>query len=312
VTDKREERKEIDSLTINIMNTAFYISVTDCLQKNWKDVISDWLHYVEKEWSRFRTNNELYRINQLKIGEKVIVSPPLIDVLQHAEYYRQKTGGFFSPYLLPQLQFHGYAYSFPFHSGNPANGKTPAVTDPETSLFRLDRKSSTVERLAPGQIDLGGIGKGYAVQSAANWLKNIGGAKAGIVDGGGDITVWSDGRKTWKIGVADPFNTDRDIAQYMLKNGSFATSNIIYRSWIQGNRKKHHLLNGKTGKPVGTTIIQATVITDNCLDTEVMAKLCFMETGQTLTSLLTSINSNYTILLVNENGKLIHSSGGAL
>ncbi|WP_066313732.1 FAD:protein FMN transferase [Bacillus sp. FJAT-29814] len=310
--DKREERKELDCLTIQIMNTDFYIAVTDCLQKNWKDVISGWLHYVEKEWSRFRTDNELARINQLKTGEKVIVSPPLIDVLLHAESYRQKSGGFFSPYLLPQLQFHGYAHSFPFRLGKPETGKPPAVFDVQISPFRFNRKASTVERAAPGQIDLGGIGKGYAVQATANWLKNIGGAKTGIVDGGGDIIVWSDGSKTWTIGVANPHDTDLDITQYRIQNGSLATSNIIYRSWMQGNEKKHHLINGKTGQPVGTTIIQATAITDNCLDAEVMAKLCFMEKGQTLASLLTAINPNYTILLVNENGNMIHSSGGAL
>jgi FAD:protein FMN transferase len=305
VTGKQKEAKEFDSLTVNIMNTTFYISVNDCQLKNWKDVMNGWLHYVANEWSRFRTDNELGRMNSLKIGEKMTVSPPLIDVLKHAEYYRQKSGGFFSPYLLSQLQFHGYAASFPFQTVNLVHGELPSVTDQETCPFHFNKTSSTVERMAPGQLDLGGIGKGYAVQAAVNWLKNIGGAKAGIVDGGGDITVWSDGRKTWKIGVAHPYDTEQEIAHYRMKNGSIATSNIVYRSWVQGNKKKHHLLDGKTGQPVNTSFIQATVVTDNCLDAEVMAKLCFMEDGQRLASMLRTINPNYSTLLIDEYGKTI-------
>ena len=127
------------------------------------------------------------------------------------------------------------------------------------------------------RFNLGGIGKGYAVESAASWLKQFAGATNGIVDGGGDISVWSNDEKEWKIGISDPFDQDTDIKQITLKNGSIATSNIVYRSWWQGNQKKHHIINGKTGKPVDSEILQATVVTTNCLDAEVSAKLCFME-----------------------------------
>lgn len=312
MTGKLKEAKEYDTLTVNVMNTTFYISVTECKLKNWKDVINEWLNYIAKEWSRFRSDNELDQINQLKIGERIKVSPPLVDVLQHAESYRKNSDGLFSPYLLPQLQFHGYATSFPFQTANLIYGELPAVVEQDTSPFVFDMTLSSVERLASGQIDLGGIGKGYAVQAAAKWLKNTAEAKAGIVDGGGDITVWSDGRKIWNIGVAHPTDTDREMTQYRIKNGSLATSNIVYRSWVQGNKKKHHLINGKTGQPVNTNIIQATVMTSNCLDAEVMAKLCFMKTGQPLDSLLRTINPNYSILLVDEFGKTICPEGGAV
>ena len=74
------------------------------------------------------------------------------------------------------------------------------MIDSKTSPFLFDPKQITVIRTSEGKVDLGGIGKGYTVQAAARWLKNIGGASAGMVDGGGDMTVWSDGLKEWKIG----------------------------------------------------------------------------------------------------------------
>ncbi|WP_342431510.1 hypothetical protein [Neobacillus sp. FSL H8-0543] len=61
-------------------------------------------------------------------------------------------------------------------------------------------------------------------------------SKYGIVDGGGDMAMWSNGDKTWKIGVMDPFDEEKHIG-FFIKNGGIATSNIIYRSWMQGESK---------------------------------------------------------------------------
>lgn len=300
----RPEEHELDFMTFEAMNTSFYLAVLSCKQENWKDVMRGWFHYVENEWSRFRPGSELDRINKMKVGERTEVSPPLFDVLTRAEEYRIKTNGLFSPYLLPLLEFHGYRQSFPFQSSSPAHCKMPAVFNRENAPFHLDKVSETIKKMDEGQIDLGGIGKGYAVQAAAGWLQQTGQAGSGIVDGGGDMTVWSDGQKEWKIGVAHPTNHTLEAAQFGIKNGSVATSNILYRSWLQGNQKKHHLLNGKTGLPVESGIIQATVITTDCLDAEVMAKLCFMEEGKELQDLLQQLNPVYSVLTIDKENRI--------
>ncbi|WP_256236646.1 FAD:protein FMN transferase [Bacillus sp. EB600] len=297
---KQEDHSLEDTLHLNAMNTSFYIRVKDCQRKEWKNVISAWILYVEKEWSRFRTDNELYRLNELKAGEQMIVTSPLFDVLQKAEAYRQNTNGLFSPYLLPQMQFHGYEQTFPFTATIQQEHSLPCIFNDINAPFEFLQNTGSVKRTAAGKIDLGGIGKGYAVQSAARWLKEIGQARAGIVDGGGDITVWSDGEEKWKIGVAHPFKKEQEIAQFRLKNGSVATSNTIYRSWLQGNEQKHHILNGRTGLPVESPIIQATVFSENCLDAEVAAKLCFMVNPFEWKK----ITNTYKLLLVDQDGKI--------
>ncbi len=299
------EMDKLDTLTFEAMNTSFYFAVIECSIPNWKEVIQGWVQYVDKEWSRFVDDNELDFINRLEIGGKSSVTPPLLYVLLRAEEYRMRTNGLFSPYLLPQLEFHGYQHSFPFHSSSPIFPVMPPVYKNDSAPFIFDINFGIVERRANGQIDLGGIGKGYAVQAAARWLKMAGETKAGIVDGGGDITVWSNGEKDWKIGVAHPYEKEKEIAHFWIKNGSIATSNIVYRSWKQGNEQKHHLLNGKTGLPAVSDLIQATVITENCLDAEVMAKLCFMEKEDSLRKLLNGINPVYSLLLVKADGKII-------
>ncbi|MEH7076787.1 FAD:protein FMN transferase [Neobacillus drentensis] len=304
--DKQEGLKPSESLTFTAMNTTFFIEVTNCSMPNWKEVIHGWIQYVEKEWSRFQgKNNELGQLNQLAIGEKMILSPPLFDILHRAEDYRQKTSSTFSPYLLPQLQYHGYESTFPFTMSRWVGNEMPPLFENVNSPFLFEPHSNTVMRTTAGKVDLGGIGKGYAVQAVARWLKNIGGASTGMVDGGGDMTVWSDGNKEWKIGVAHPHHKEVEITQFRIKNGSIATSNSIFRSWTQGNVRKHHILNGRTGLPAENTIIQATVITENCLDAEVGAKICLIEDVSNIKHQLKRLNPASSFLLINNQGEVL-------
>ena len=297
--------KSGNKLSFQAMNTNFFVSISNSSILNWKEHIVTWFEYVEKEWSRFRENNELSVLNNTKIGETLVLSPPLFDVLVKSDGYHQKTTGFFSPYLMEQIQHHGYDRSFPFVKSEVKEPKSFQSGANQTAPFKFNKAELSVTRVANGKVDLGGIGKGYAVESAANWLQRFADANYGIVDGGGDISVWSNGEKDWKIGIADPFDEKKEIKQITLKNGSVATSNIVYRSWKQGNEKKHHILNGQTGLPVDTGIVQATVVTSNCLDAEVCAKLCFMENGPALKELLTNISTNYKAVLIQRDGKLI-------
>lgn len=301
----QEDLKSETELAFKAMNTDFYISISNSEVDDWKDQLIDWFSYVDREWSRFNSDNELARLNGLTMGQTLTLSPPLFDVLQKAENYRLKTGGRFSPYLAKQLQYHGYQQSFPFQIAEPNLKAIGALV--QECPFLYDTSQYTATRKSEGQVEFGGLGKGYAVEAAMIWLKTQAKANSGIVDGGGDMSLWSDGEKEWTIGIADPFDPNRTIRQITLKNGSVATSNIIYRSWQQGNEKKHHILNGMTGMPVETDIIQATVITTNCLDAEVLAKLCFMENSKVLNQSFANVFRHFEYILVDQNGDLMIS-----
>lgn len=303
--ETQEGLKSGNVLVFKAMNTDFYVEISNSTIVNWKEQLLEWFDYVDREWSRFNHDNELARLNGAKMGQTVMLAPPLFDVLQKAEYYRQRTAGRFSPYLLNLLQFHGYDQTFPFVIAKAAPQNKQELV--QNCPFIYDPEQNSATRIGEGQVELGGLGKGYAVEAAMVWLKNHAQAQSGIVDGGGDISVWSTGPKVWKIGIVDPYNPNRELRQITMKNGSIATSNIIYRSWQQGSEKKHHILNGKTGLPVKTDIIQATVITENCLDAEVAAKLCFMEKDKKLEENIRKFVQNFKCVLVNEQGRILIS-----
>lgn len=276
MTAKRKERNGVgcvDTLTLQIMNTEFYLAMPKGVRFAWKDEAEKWLQYVAKEWSRFQSDNELAQLNSLEVGETLRISSLLYDCLVQADRYYQRSNGLFSPYLKRQLELHGYNQSFPFDKVNSVDLQNKPMIVDQPFQFLGDEK---VMKIAPQEIDLGGFAKGYAIEKLANWLEQKVSPDFGCIDGGGDMKMWSSGEKTWTIGVADAWDVDKEISSIKLKTGAIATSNRVYRSWLQGITKKHHLLNGQTGQIANTEVVQASVVTSSLCDAEVGAKLCFL------------------------------------
>ena len=274
-----EKRKDlngvgcVETLALQIMNTEFYIAMPKGVHDTWKDKAEKWLQYVAKEWSRFRPSNELSQLNDLKIGETLCINSMLYDCLVQADNYFELTQGLFSPYLKMQMEQHGYHVSFPFIAAPSTTYQNKSLVARKPFQFLGNQQ---VMKVAEQEIDLGGFAKGYAIEKLANWLKEEISADFGLIDGGGDMQMWSAGEKTWTIGVADALDIDKEISSIKMKTGAIATSNRVYRSWMQGTTKKHHLLNGQTGEVVETNVLQASVVTTSLCDAEVGAKLCFL------------------------------------
>lgn len=263
------------ALNMEAMNTRFYVDLFPNESTDWQDSFITWIRYVEKEWSRFLPNNELALINEAKQGIALSVSEPLFDVLFLADYFYHKTKGLFSPYLLHVIEAHGYNRSFPFKQSNREMEIVPIV---EENPLIFNKEEGVFTKNTQQKIDLGGIAKGYSVDSAAIWLRDEIGAEGGIVDGGGDMFLWSNGNKEWRIGITDPFNEEKQLTTIQINNGAIATSNKIYRSWMQEGEKKHHLLNGRSGKPANTEVVQATAIAKTCTEADIAAKMaCIIE-----------------------------------
>jgi FAD:protein FMN transferase len=292
--------ENMEPYTAKLMNTEFYIEVSDQTVQDWKAQIGDWLSYVDSQWSRFQKNNELDQINQAPKGIELVLSPPLYDVLRMADQYRIQTQDRFSPYLKNALEQQGYNRSFPFLSSE----STPLKHFHLEEHPFLFKEGFTVIKNTDRQIDLGGIGKGYAVHGAAKWLQEHG-ADYGLVDGGGDMTVWSNRNKQWKIGVTDAWDSSKEIGVFTLEHASMATSNRVYRSWSAGNKQKHHLLDGRTGEVVQSDIVQATVIAETCVEAEVAAKMCFLLKSEEREHWFKTQMPNVHYLLVKTDGEII-------
>lgn len=101
------------------------------------------------------------------------------------------------------------------------------------------------------EVDLGGFGKEYAADRAAQMLKEKGIA-SGYVNLAGDMRFLGPkpSGEPWLIGIQDPRHTDQVIATLPMSHGGLATSGDYERYFESNGQRYCHVLNPLTGWPV--------------------------------------------------------------
>jgi FAD:protein FMN transferase len=117
--------------------------------------------------------------------------------------------------------------------------------------IRLNPRDQTVELLVPGmRLDMGGIGKGYAVDEALKVLQQHGISSA-LVDGGGNVAVSQPppGRQQgWQVAIGVAGKPTHDTSHYIhLKGDAIASSGDIYQYVDLDGQRYSHILDPQTG-----------------------------------------------------------------
>lgn len=261
----------------NAMDTVIEIAGTGKIDVfEWEQEIKNWFEQFENICSRFRPNSELSILNNQPTDTVIQIESTLYEILKKANDYAAKTDYYFSPYLGSALKAYGYYQTF-----NEIKDKSDLQIKP----YQFEREADEpivflpvmngVIKKVDAEIDLGGIAKGWSVDKVASIVKKIG-LENGIVNAGGDIFVWGEEVRTIGVQHPDPEFSDKDIIQFKIRNGGIATSNKLYRSWNASGKRLHHILNGKTGSPSESEIVQATVLSTNTAEADVLAKILCM------------------------------------
>ena len=227
----------------------------------------------EQALSRFRPDSELSRLNE-RAGEPVPVSALLYDVVSTSVQAAEATGGAFDPTLLRQLVRIGYSAPFESMRGEAALPLAgfPAPGGSWRSIA-LDPGAGTVTLPAGCSLDFGGIAKGMAVDAALDLLDEREVAPA-LVSAGGDLAVRGlpPDAPFWSVLVGD----DPDGQVVQLVRGALATSGVARRTWLQGGRRRHHLLDPATGESAEGDLREVTVAASTCTSAEVAATAAFV------------------------------------
>lgn len=174
----------------------------------------DLVDRLESELSRFIPNSDIGRINHLAAGETIRVSPSTMDCLVLGRGVFDLTDGAFDISIgtgLPSLEF-----------------------DPVDCTVRATE--------AGVQVDLGGIGKGYAVDRMAKVLEEWG-LEASLVHGGFSSVLALEppaGRDGWALTLSDPSASSRVLSRLSVRQAALAASGV---------RKRDHIVDARTGEP---------------------------------------------------------------
>lgn len=259
---------------------------------------------IEVKYSRFRDSSVVSEINRNAGRTPVAVDEETENLVRSALELSRLTAGRFDPTVGVLRR----AWDF-------RSGRVPGAAEVEELLDLVDAENVSIRdgtvflRRAGMEIDLGGVGKEYAVDRAAKVLLDEG-IRAAVVNFAGDVrTIGSrgDGRP-WSVGVRDPRRENRAVFSVrVLLDAGIATSGDYERSFVSDGTRYHHILDATTGWPsrgvASATVVAGTAFRAGCFSTA--AFLLGREAGLALLEETSGVDG----ALVTEDGAILATSG---
>ena len=241
----------------------------------------DLVEQLEGQLTIYRETSEIMAINRRAAGEAVPVEPGLFALLQRAVELFRQTGGAFDITSGPLSKVWGFYRR---------QGSMPDAEEVRSTLalvgsqfLELDGAKQTIRFQQPGiELNLGAIGKGYALDRAADVL-----AQAGATDfliHGGNSSVLARGSRQiancelqnanlqleidrsqfaisagWSIALRHPLRPEIRLVEFRLVNQALGTSGSGTQFFHYQGRRYGHILDPRTGWPA-EQVLSATVI----------------------------------------------------
>ncbi len=245
-----------------IMGTFAEVSIYSNDEKTAGKAIEESLDEMERMdriMSNYKKDSELSRLNKKAGKAPVPCNGELLDVIERSQYYSELSGGAFDITVSPIVALWGFFCE---------KGHVPPDKEIEKVLPAVSYKNIVINKSKDTkkpatiffkniqtQMDLGAIGKGYAVDKALEIIRKYG-ISNGCINLGGNIYVLGTppGKNAWKIGVQHPRNSGEILGYLELKNEATATSGDYERFFEFNGKRYSHIINPQTGRPVSGTI----------------------------------------------------------
>lgn len=254
---------EIVKLGWRAMNTRFEVALwgrdTAYLTAACEEAQRE-IEALDHQLSFYRDDSDIRELNVFAAKGPVTIEPRLFGLLQRAKELSEATGGAFDITVAPLLRAWGMTG---------AGGQVPTEEDLEAAraitgweLVELDPERRTVHFLREGvQIDLGAIGKGYAIDRAVELLRDSE-IPGGLIHGG-TSTVAAIGPQPdgspWQIAIQDPANPEASVGTAELANEALSVSAVHGKFFTEGDERFGHVLDPRLGRPVQSALLAAVI-----------------------------------------------------
>jgi len=236
----------------------------------------DLVHVLEDQMSVYREGSELSSINRRAAGEPVEVESRLFDLLDEARRVCEATDGAFDPTSGPLIALWSDCRQ---QARIPTDAEIAGAlqrTGIEGLLFDADKR--TVQYKRPGvELNLGGIGKGYALDRAGSLL-NDRGYSDWLVHGGHSSLLASgdhQGRGGWPVGIRNPLFPNTRLATILLRDQALSSSGSGVQSFRHDGRRYGHILDPRSGWPV-ENMLSVTVVAPTAAQADALSTAFFV------------------------------------
>ncbi len=235
---------------------------------------------LEMQLTVYRDDSEVARLNAEAHLGPVAVEPGLFDLLARAVGLWRETGG---------------AYDVTSGALSNAWGFTRGprrVPDPEALAVARDRTGSGHLRLDPSArtvafdrpgivVNLGSIGKGYAVDRAADairahWFPTpaiIHGGRSSLYALGSPPDPFAD---RWSVAVRNPLDPESPVGTLRLRDRGMGTSGAAFQRFEEGGRAYGHLIDPRTGEPPEAGPLAVTVLAPTAAEADALSTAFYL------------------------------------
>lgn len=230
---------------------------------------------IEQKFSRYRDDNIVHALNTAQ-GRPVTVDAETARLLDFAVTLHTLSDGRFditSGVLRRAWKFDG-------SDRVPTQAAIDALL-PQVGWHQVRWENPVLTLPAGMEIDLGGLGKEYAVDRVFTLLAGMTDA-ALLVNFGGDLRARGPRRdgSAWQVGIETPGHEQQATETLALVNGGLATSGDARRFLLKDGVRYGHILDPHTGWPVQGGPRSATLLAADCVQAGMYATLTLLAGAQ--------------------------------
>ena len=215
---------------------------------------------VESLFSVYLEDSQIAKINRSRPNEAVKIDPEVFGLIERSIGYSEDTGGAFDITVKPLVDLWRRVKD---------SKVLPEEKDVDEARSRvgwnkvvMDKGGMTISfRVSGMSMDMGGVAKGYATARAVKVLRDNGIRNAMVVSGG-DIYCLGrrDTLERWIVGIQHPREPGNILYKINMENEAIDTSGDYQKYFIIGGRRYSHIIDPRTGHPIGDDITSATII----------------------------------------------------
>jgi FAD:protein FMN transferase len=238
---------------------------------------------IENQLSIYVGASDVSRLNSSAGLASVKLGPIALEVIARANQISRWTDGAFDITAGPLVE----AWGFTKRRGQKPAAEVVAEAKSRVGFqnLRVDTVERTAELRLPGMsVNLGAIGKGYALDHVAKKLRAAGindfllhGGRSSVLASGVDIPGDDEGSYSqgWKVAVEHPLVPGRRLGGILMRNESLGTSGSGKQFFHHQGRRFGHVIDPRTGWPAGD-MLSVTVITASAMDADALATALFV------------------------------------
>ncbi len=235
---------------------------------------------VEALLSMHRETSEISLVNRNAGMLPVKVHPETFAILSRAKSYAVRLDGLFDVTVGAVTTLWGFSDDQEPHlPPDSAITRARKLVD-FRKLILSERDTTAFLSEVDMKIDLGGIAKGYAIDSGASVLHSLGRTDF-LINAGGDLYVSGEkGPDTpWRVGVRHPRDDKTLLATLDARDMAVVTSGDYERTFTQDGVRYHHIIDPRTGYSA-TGSQSVTIVAPSAEEADVLATYLFISADE--------------------------------